>query len=71
MPIGDWGDYGFNATWYVALLETTPLYGIIRGDRADWVYVPAGKGIEEVKPAEIGEEIKTKLNEEVALTLTK
>jgi len=44
---------------------------IIRGDRADWMYVPAGKGVEEVKPAEIGEEIKTKLNEEVALTLTK
>jgi len=35
------------------------------------MYVPTGKGIEEVKPAEIGEEIKTKLNEEVALTLTK
>jgi len=39
---------------------------IIRDDSAD-----AGKGMEEVKPAEIGEVIKTKLNGEAALTLTK
>jgi len=71
MQIGDWGAAGFNATWDVALLETTPPYETISEDSADWKYVPVagaeiGKG--EVKPAEIGEEIKTKLNEEVALT---
>jgi|GEM_PF-6766448 len=71
IPIGDWGAYGFNATWYVALMETTPPYETISEDSANWSYVPAGKGIGEVKPAEIGGEIKTKLNEEVALTLTK
>ena len=40
LAIGDWGDYSFNASWYVALYNTTTLE-VLSEDTADWRYVPA------------------------------
>ena len=69
IPIGNWGSVGFNATWYVALLETAAPYEIISWDTADWRYAPiilikAAPG--EAKPEEIAKEIM-KTVEEVEL----
>ena len=60
--IGDWGAVGFNATWYVALLNTTPPYETISQDTADWRYVPTAASTaeqeQEITPEEIAKEIK-------------
>jgi hypothetical protein len=58
LAICDWGDYSFNARWYVALLETTPPYEIISEDTADWKYVSGKMAGGETIPAEIAEEIR-------------
>ena len=68
--IPDWGAVGFNASWTVALLEETAPYETICEDTADWRYVPAGagRGVVEgeggVKPAEVGEELQRRVEEE-------
>lgn len=60
IPIDNWGSLGFNATWYVALLETAAPYEAISQDTADWRYAPiilikAAPG--EANPEEIAKEI--------------
>lgn len=56
------GGYGisFNASWYVALLNTTT-YEIISEDTADWRYVPSEMDQGETMPSEIGKEITKKV----------
>jgi parallel beta-helix repeat protein len=52
------GDYGFsfNASWYVALYNTTTL-AIVSEDTADWRYVSSAAAQRGVMPAEIAREI--------------
>jgi len=57
IPIGDLGAYSFDATWYVALRETTLPYEIISEDSANWCYVPGAAVHGGVMPIEIAEEI--------------
>ena len=66
IPIGNWAPVGFDTTWYVALLETSPPYKIISEDTADWRYVPTVTAQEgKVIPGEIAKgitkEIETNL----------
>ncbi len=61
IPVGNWGSAGFNATWRVGLLETTPPYKTISEDTADWKYTGEGETAPEtpsVLPKEIAKEIK-------------
>jgi hypothetical protein len=67
IPIGDWGENSFNATWYVALLETAAPYETISQDTADWRYVPSKMAYGETVPDEFAEEI-TKTVEAVELS---
>ena len=63
------GDYRitFNASWYVALYNTTTLE-VISEDTADWQYVSGAKARGEVIPEEIAKEIiKTAEIKEVEL----
>ena len=58
IPIGNWGSVGFDATWYVALLEQAPPYKIISEDTANWKYNPRAKTQEgKVVPEAIAKEI--------------
>ena len=58
IPIGNWAPVGFDTTWYVALLETSPPYKIISEDTADWRYVPTVTAQEgKVIPGEIAKGI--------------
>jgi len=61
IPIGNWGAVGFNATWYIALLETSAPYETICEDTADWKYVPTAKTQGEIMPEEIAKEIMKKV----------
>ena len=40
LPVGDWAPVGFNAEWYVALLEPIAPYELISYDTTEWCYVP-------------------------------
>ncbi len=63
------GDYRitFNASWYVALYNTTTLE-VISEDTADWQYVSGAKARGKARPEEIAKEIiKTDEIEEVGL----
>ena len=74
IPIGNWGSVGFEAMWYVALLE--PSYElisediagwpheIISEDTADWRYVPAVRA-QEGKVIPEAEEIAKEITKEI------
>ena len=56
------GDYeiSFNASWYVALYNTTTLE-VISEDTVDWKYVPRKKAEGEIIPEEIAKDVEAKI----------
>jgi hypothetical protein len=60
MHIGDWGGYSFNASWYVALLNTTTSKTISE-DTASWKYVPNKMAKSETIPEEIARDVESKI----------
>jgi len=69
MPIGTWSDYSFNASWYVALYNTTTSE-VVFEDTADWRYVVPSKIAkgEGIMPEEIAKEVESKTHLEKAFT---
>ena len=63
IPVGAWAPVGFDAAWYVALLETSAPYETISEDTADWRYVSAVRTQGEIMPEEIAKEIMKKVEE--------
>ena len=64
LHIGYWAPIGFNASWYVALLNLTT-YETIREDTADWKYAPRKMSYDGTMPteAEIADEITKEIVE--------
>ncbi len=63
IPVGNWGAVGFDAVWYVALLEPTAPYATISSDTANWKYNPRTTQEAEAKaePEEIAKQIGKEL----------
>ena len=61
--VGNWGSVGFDAVWYVALLEPTAPYATISSDTANWKYNPRTTQEAEAKaePEEIAKQIGKEL----------